>query len=88
MTAEDHIIAYIESSAQEYAKLCEIARRRQPGCADGFISVTGALHAATTLIATTYQTMLHNGSADRDDVYSPADLARAMVAVLEWEKPE
>lgn len=85
MRAEDHIIAYIESDAAFYKKLLEINRRRQPGCADGFMRSTGVVCAALNLVTECYSEMLRNGSALREDPYSAVELARTAAMVCEWE---
>lgn len=88
MTAEDHIIAYIESSAPHYKRLLELTERRKPGCTHGFMRPQGVAAAASNLVADTYGEMIANGSALRDDPYSPAELLRAAAMLCEWEQPE
>ncbi len=88
MTAEEHIVAYIESDQPLYKQLLEIARRRQPGCADGFMRGSGVVCAALNLVTAAYSEMLANGSALRDDPYSAVELARTAAALCVWEAPE
>lgn len=88
MTAQDHILAWIESSAPHYKTLLEIYRRRQPGCSDGFISPFGLSAAAMNLVHSAYQEMLRGGDARRDDEYSAADQLRAALLIVEWEGPK
>jgi hypothetical protein len=85
MKAEDHIIAWIESSRRHYDMLLEIYRRRQPGCADGFIRPQGIAAAASNLVSAAYSEMVSSGDARRDDPYSAVELLRASILVAEWE---
>lgn len=87
MTAEDHILAWIESDAAHYKRLLEIERRRQPGCADGFMRASGVVCAALNLVTSAYSEMLSTGDARRDDPYSAVELARTAAMICEWEKP-
>lgn len=85
MTAQDHIVAWIESSATHYANLLELTRRRQGNCRDGYMSQTGAASAAAVLATIAYNEMLRTGDALRDDPYSAGEILRAAVALAEWE---
>ena len=85
MTAENHIITWIESSRPHYDTLLESYRRRQPDCADGFMRPQGIAAAASVLVGTAYSEMVRCGDASRDDPYSPAELCRAAALLCEWE---
>ncbi len=88
MKAEDHIVAYVESDATYYARLCDIARRRKPNCKDGFMRPQGIAAACSNLASDAYSDMLRNGSASRDDMYNAAELLKASLQFAEWEQPE
>jgi hypothetical protein len=84
MTAQDHIIAWIESSRPHYDRLREIEISRKL-----FHGIPGRscelLRSASRLVTDAYWEMFHSGDASREDPYSPADLALAVSLVLAWE---
>jgi hypothetical protein len=88
MTAEEHIIAWIESSQTHYNRLLDITRRRQPDCRDGFIRQTGLVCAVINLVTSAYGDMLSCGDASRDDEYSAAEILNAASELLKWEAPQ
>lgn len=57
MTAEEHIVCWIESSQPHYRKLLNIA---EP---DNFISYTGRAYACINLAVSAYQEMVHGGAS-------------------------
>jgi hypothetical protein len=84
MKAEDHVIAWIESSREHYDRLLDIAARgkyliKSPtfGCA--------LLDDATRLVTSAYREMIRGGDALKSDPYSAADLAKAVALVIAWE---
>ena len=85
MKAEDHIIAWIESSRPHYDRLRDIERRRKPGCTDGFMRTIGLAAAAINLAGQAYAEMLACGDALRDDPYSAVEILRAAILIAEWE---
>lgn len=87
MTPEEQIVSWIESSQEHYKRLLEITRRRQPGCADGFIRSSGVAAAAHVLVCDAYQQMLRGDIATGDE-YSAAEILRAAANLTEWESPE
>lgn len=88
MTAEEHILSWIESSRPHYRDLLEIHRRRQPECRDGYMRQSGLAAAAHNLVNRAYSEMLRGGDARRDDEYSAAEQLRAAVLVTQWESPK
>lgn len=82
-TNAEHVMAWIESSAPEHARMQDIFRRRQPGCPDGFIRASGAATAALNLVVSAYGQMCSGGDALKD--YTATDLLDAARQVVEWE---
>lgn len=83
MRAEDHVIAWIESSRPHYDRLLDIEKARKG--AAGYITSVGAIRRAATLVADAYCDMIRDGDALKSDPYSPADLAKAVALVVAWE---
>lgn len=79
MTAEDHIVAWIESSRPHYDRLLALA---EPG---KIRSPEHRAFFAMSLVRDAYSEMLVGGDASRDDLYSPAELLRAAILLTEWE---
>lgn len=79
----EHILAWIESSKPENDRLLDIHRRRQAGCADGFIRSSGAATAALNLVVSAYGQMCSGGDALGD--YSALNLLEAARLVISWE---
>lgn len=88
MTAEDHIIAWIESSGPHYRQLRDIHRRRQPHCPDGFRRSDALAAMVFNLVTQSYREMVRTGDADKDDPYSAVELLRAAIMLAQWEAPE
>jgi hypothetical protein len=84
MTAEDHIVAWIESSRPHYDRLLEIEKCRKGANLPGYGSIAH-FERATRLVADAYREMLRGGDASRSDPYSPADLILAATLILTWE---
>lgn len=79
MTAEEHIIAWIESSAPHYSRLLTLAL---PGKLPS--SWQRARYAAN-LVSDAYYQMITSGDALRDGPYSPAELLRAAIELCDWK---
>lgn len=89
MTAEDHIIAWIESSAPHYDTLLRIARGEaltisyhRPAPSPAIARSRDALE----LVTRAYDEMARTGDALDD--YTSADLCRAAAMLCEWEEPK
>jgi len=85
MKAEDHIIAWIESSRPHYDRLLTIEIDRK---ALGFLTAHTScmiIRRATDLVSDAYHDMIRCGDARRDDPYSPADLVKAVALAVAWE---
>jgi len=82
MTAQDHILAWIESSREHYDRLLEISARQM---ANGSVSSRMKMLSAANLVNEAYAEMVRTGDASREDFYSPADLVLAVALVVIWE---
>lgn len=91
MTAEEHILMYIESSAPRYARLLQLEKsRKHVEITNWLRQRQGSYHAreAFSIVQDTYTEMLAQGAASNDGLYSGAELLRCAVNLLEWEAPE
>lgn len=79
MTAEQHIIAWIESSRPHYDRLIKLWVDRP------HMTHVLVVQLALNLVLSAYREMLSCGDASRDDMYSPVELARTAAALCEWE---
>lgn len=85
MTAQDHVLAWIESSREHYDRLLQLSEFRKAPSAPAHFSGLHVLESATRLVADAYREMIRGGDALRDDPYSTADLAEAVALVASWE---
>ena len=84
MKAQDHILAWIESDRDHYARLLEIEQLRKASTIPHLKSCN-TLERASRLVADAYREMVRTGDASRDDPYSAADLVLAVALVTIWE---
>jgi hypothetical protein len=85
MKAEEHIIAWIESSRPHYDRLLEIERRRHPDAIGAFYSASVLASHALALVISSYAEMISCGDASREDPYSASELFEAAKLVAAWE---
>jgi hypothetical protein len=85
MKAEDHVIAWIESSREHYDRLLQLSEFRKSPSAPMHFSGLHVLESATRLVADAYREMIRGGDALRSDPYSTDDLAKAVALVAVWE---
>ena len=78
MTAEEHIIAWIESSQPHYRKLLHIS---VPG---NFIRDTGRAYACMNLAVEAYNEMVKGGDARASD-HDASTIIGAALAISKWE---
>lgn len=83
MTAEDHIVAWIESSESHYRRLLEIAAAHNPSYDFNYCAKD-----CEALATRAYREMYYSGDARQDDTYSPVDILRAAIILAEWKAPE
>ena len=81
MTAEEHIIAWIESSPAHYDRLLRIAT---PG---NFLSDLNRANACMMLAGNAYQAMTKSGDAYRRE-HSTETILGAALAISTWKGPE
>lgn len=79
MTAQEHIVAWIESSAPHYAKLLQIADTSAH-------RMTYRAALASNLAREAYAQMATYGDAADD--YTAQEILGAAIDLLNWEKPE
>lgn len=84
MTAQDHILAWIESSREHYDRLREIETLRKAATNPALRSCN-TVERATRLVADAYRDMVRCGDALASDPYTPADLVLAVALVINWE---
>lgn len=84
MQAQDHILAWIESSRPHYDRLLEIENFRKSAAQHPYTSSV-IIERAGRLVADAYRGMVRGGDASRSDLYSPADMALAVALVVIWE---
>lgn len=80
MTGEEHILAWVESSEAEYARLLWISR---PG---NFRSDVNRANACTLLAVNALQSMIKCGDAYRRE-HDAGTILRAAVLFSEWKEP-
>lgn len=87
MKAEDHILAWIESSRPHYDRLLIIETRRKLPANDnsGFATQSFFASHCLALVISAYAEMITTGDASRDDPYSAAELLEAAKLVAAWE---
>lgn len=78
MTAEEHIVCWIESSQPHYRKLLEISK---PG---NFMRDTGRAYACINLAVSAYQEMVRGGDAWADE-HDASTILGAALALSKWE---
>jgi len=84
MTAQDHILAWIESSREHYDRLLEIEQLRKAST-NPYLKSCHTLERASRLVADAYREMIRGGDASQSDIYSAADLVLAVALVVIWE---
>jgi len=84
MTAQDHILAWIESSRPHYERLLEIEKCRKGPQFRGYGQIAD-FERASRLVIDAYREMLRCGDASKSDPYSSADLVLVVALVLLWE---
>lgn len=84
MTAEEHIVAWIESSRPHYDRLLEIETMRKASTNPALRSCN-TIERACRLVADAYREMLRTGDASRDDTYTAIELARTVSIICDWE---
>lgn len=78
MIAEEHIIAWIESSQPHYKKLLQIS------VAGNFLSDLGRAHACMNLAVRAYREMIKCGDARASD-HDASSIIGAALAISKWE---
>ena len=78
MTAEEHIVCWIESNQPHYRKLLNIA---EP---DNFIRYTGRAYACINLAVSAYQEMVRGGDAWAGE-HDASTILGAALALSKWE---
>jgi hypothetical protein len=81
MTAVEHIIAWIESSAPEYERLCKLELSRKTAGPQMNSSIAWE---AFSIASSAYRQMVRGGDAYMGE-HSPMTILDAAKALLEWE---